>query len=150
VRRPNDLLRRARLGLTSPSGSGRQMSRQELAEAVNAYLFATTERASTLDGSYVGKLERGEHRWPCAVYRQAFRAVLGKSTDAELGFYIARRNNDAAIGHVSVAASRSPPGPLVPGRTGLLPLVGDVAVVYLIVASPESGPTRADRHVDAG
>jgi hypothetical protein len=33
---PNDLLRVARLALRSPSGSGRPMSRQELADAVNA------------------------------------------------------------------------------------------------------------------
>lgn len=86
VRRPNDVLRRARLGMASPSGSGRRMSRQELAEAVNVYLFATTRRVSNLDGNYVGRLERGEYRWPCKAYRQAFRAVLGASTDAELGF----------------------------------------------------------------
>jgi hypothetical protein len=34
VSEPNHLLRRARLRLLSPSGSGRRMSRQELAEAV--------------------------------------------------------------------------------------------------------------------
>jgi hypothetical protein len=35
------------------------MSRQELAEAVNAYIYATAQRVTTLDSSYVGKLERG-------------------------------------------------------------------------------------------
>ena len=35
---PNHLLREARRRLPSPSGSGRPMSRQELADGVNAYL----------------------------------------------------------------------------------------------------------------
>jgi hypothetical protein len=38
-RMPNDLIRQARLALRSPSGSGRPMSRQELAEAVNAWVY---------------------------------------------------------------------------------------------------------------
>lgn len=90
VRRPNDRLRRARLRLVSPSGSGRPLSRQELAEAVNAYLFTATGRVVSLDGSYVGGLERGEYRWPGADYRRAFRAVLGAATDVDLGFFITR------------------------------------------------------------
>jgi hypothetical protein len=35
---PSHLLREARLRMPSPSGSGRPMGRQELADAVNAYL----------------------------------------------------------------------------------------------------------------
>jgi hypothetical protein len=72
------------------------MSRQALAEAVNAHVFATTKRVTGLDANYVGKLERGEIRWPSAEYRQAFRAVLGVSTDADLGFYVIRRTVDDA------------------------------------------------------
>ncbi|MEV7231973.1 hypothetical protein AB0M79_33940 [Polymorphospora sp. NPDC051019] len=87
----NDLLRNARLNRPSTSGSGRAMSRQELAEAVNARMFAVTGRVGGLDGNYVGKLERGEYRWPGADYRAAFRAVLGAASDADLGFYVNRR-----------------------------------------------------------
>jgi hypothetical protein len=115
------------------------MSRQELAEAVNAFLFAATGRVSNLDGSYVGRLEPGEYRWPCKAYRQAFRAVLGALADAELGFYIVRRTGDddtaTEYGHVVLSrnelAGHLPDGMrlAVPGR--------DVIVVYVIVAGGE-------------
>ncbi len=64
------------------------MSRQELADAVNAYAYRRTGRRVAVDARYVGKLERGEHRWPYEHCRTALREVLGKSTDAELGFFI--------------------------------------------------------------
>ncbi len=66
------------------------MSRQELAEAVNAYLWKMYEHAANVDANYVGKLERGDHRWPQDLYREAFRAVLGVATDHALGFFIVR------------------------------------------------------------
>ncbi|WP_432832939.1 hypothetical protein [Dactylosporangium sp. CA-092794] len=92
----NTKLTRARCRVSSPSGSGQPMSRQELAEAVNAYLWATFHRRTSLDASYVGKLENGKHRWPHEQYRQAFRAALGVETDAELGFYPTRRRAPTA------------------------------------------------------
>lgn len=90
-RRPNNLLRRARLAWKSPTGSGRAMSRQELAEAVSAHLHATTGRVFDIDDVYIGNLERGDTRWPRAHIRTALRVVLGAETDAELGLYINRR-----------------------------------------------------------
>ncbi len=96
-RQPNLRFRDARLRLRSPSGSGRHMSRQELADAVNSYLWETYSRTAALDGNYVGKLERGDHRWPQSIYREAFRAVLGASTDTEIGFYINRREPTAEV-----------------------------------------------------
>jgi len=85
---PNDLLRQARLALRSPSGSGRVLSRQELAEAVNASVYAQTGRCCHLDAGYIGKLERGETRWPLAHYRAGLRAALGADTDADLGLFV--------------------------------------------------------------
>lgn len=85
VRRPNDLLRRARESRLSPSGSGRPMSRQELADAASAYL------PHPITAAYIGKLERGELRWPTKATREALRRVLGAREDRELGFYITRR-----------------------------------------------------------
>ncbi|KXK62689.1 hypothetical protein AWW66_07155 [Micromonospora rosaria] len=64
------------------------MSRQELAEAVNAYAYEHAGRRVTVDARYVGKLERGEHRWPFEPCRTALRKVLGKATNAELGFFV--------------------------------------------------------------
>jgi hypothetical protein len=87
------------------------MSRQELAEAVNRHVFVTEERVSNLDGKYVGKLERGEYRWPSAASRRAFRAVLGVSADADVGFYITRRPaDDSGTGNAPVPARRDGPG----------------------------------------
>jgi tetratricopeptide (TPR) repeat protein len=87
---PNRPLREARLRMPSPSGSGRSMSRQELADAVNAYLAPMDESEATLDANHIGKLERGAHRWPNDLRREAFRHVLEASTDSELGFHIIR------------------------------------------------------------
>lgn len=86
--RPNDLLGSARRSLLSPSGSGLCLSREELADAMVAYL--TVHRPGLrcgVNSVYIGKLERGTHRWPVAHYREALRAVLGRATDAELGFF---------------------------------------------------------------
>jgi len=68
------------------------MSRQELAELVNTHLLKTAKLTTDLDGNYIGKLERGVHRWPSAGYRNAFRTVLNAATDADLGFYITGRS----------------------------------------------------------
>lgn len=92
LRQPNRLLRQARLRLLSPSGSGRPMTRQELADAVNAHVFRATGRYACTDAHYIGRLERGQRRWPGDHYRLGLRAALGVDTDAELGLYIARRN----------------------------------------------------------
>lgn len=119
ARRPNTLLRDARLRLRSPSGSGRRMSRQELAEAVNAYLWERYRRRAALDGSYVGKLERGDHRWPHEVYREAFRALLKVSTDAAIGFHVSRREPTTATGRlVPTAISGAMPAGVVPLSSG--------------------------------
>lgn len=67
------------------------MSRQGLADQVNAYLYGSSSAiTSGVDAKYVGKLERGKYRRPNELYRQAFRHVLRASTDAEIGFYILR------------------------------------------------------------
>lgn len=92
---PNDKLRSARMSRRSPSGSGRSLSRQELADLVNAELARNHGSYGALDATYIGKLERGEHRWPQERYRRAFRAVLTAHTDAELGFFVIRRQIEA-------------------------------------------------------
>jgi hypothetical protein len=71
------------------------MSRWDLAEAVAAWLFEQAGHVANIGAEYVGKLERGEHRWPSAHYRTAFRAVLGAESDAQLGFFVIRGGNDA-------------------------------------------------------
>ncbi|MEV6926726.1 hypothetical protein AB0M46_19785 [Dactylosporangium sp. NPDC051485] len=93
---PNDLLRLARLATSSQSRPGQPMSRQELADAVNAAVQASTGRASTLDRNAIWKLEAGRHRWPAAATRAGFRAVLGAERDTDLGFYIIRGTQASA------------------------------------------------------
>ncbi|OKI87230.1 hypothetical protein [Micromonospora sp. CB01531] len=64
------------------------MSRQELAETANAWLYEYMGRRTAIADRYIGALERGDTRWPSAHYRAALRAVLDKATDAELGFFV--------------------------------------------------------------
>jgi hypothetical protein len=94
ARTANRLLMTARRAMLSPSGSGRPMSRAELADACNQYVAALRPGPSAgqwagMTASHVGSYERGEIRWPNADYRAALRTVLG-ATDAELGLYIDR------------------------------------------------------------
>src|SRR5262245_4539565 len=85
---PNLKFRTAREATPSPTTPGYSMSRAELADAVNEHLWHTTKkRYTSLDARAIGRYERGEIQWPTAVYRTALRAVLGASTDADLGFY---------------------------------------------------------------
>ena len=91
---PNHQLRAARTALLSPSGSGRPMSRQELADACNAelarrYLGQGRRRWAGITEKTIGALERGEIRWPNRDYRQALCAVL-KMDVHSLGLYIDR------------------------------------------------------------
>lgn len=88
----NDQLRRARERTESPNSTGRPLSRQELAELVNAWVFEHKNCTVELDANYIGKLEQGAIRWPRDGDRRAgLRAVLGANTDAELGFRRPRR-----------------------------------------------------------
>lgn len=85
--RRNDLLRRARERTESTVCAGRQMTQRELAELVNRYVWDRFGQMVEVDDNYVGKLERGVIRWPNRRYREAFRAILGASRDADLGFW---------------------------------------------------------------
>lgn len=109
----NDLIRRARLRLFSPSGSGRRMSREELADAVNERLGIRY----AIDARYVGEMERGRVRYPSAPRRQAFREVLGASSDGEIGFWHRGSNLDEAFVASEDATSLVIPGPVVSSPT---------------------------------
>lgn len=92
---PNHQLRTERRALFSSSGSGRPMSRQELADACNAELerrYATQggrRRWAGMIEKTVGAIERGEIRWPNEDYRWALCTVLG-ADERSLGLYIVR------------------------------------------------------------
>ncbi|MGH3885994.1 MAG: XRE family transcriptional regulator [Pseudonocardiaceae bacterium] len=88
----NDQLRAARERTASPTHPDECLTRQELAELVNAYIWDHHDKKIVaLNANYLGKLERGHIRWPSKLYREALRAILGVPTDAALGFINARR-----------------------------------------------------------
>jgi tetratricopeptide (TPR) repeat protein len=111
----NQLLEAARRRLPSPAGAPRPMSRQELAEAVNHYLWTTHQTRDNLDRGDIGAYERGEIRWPNDGRREAFRVVLGAAHDHQLGFYTGKTPQPPT----AQAAAASPPAPTDPhpGRT---------------------------------
>ncbi|MGH3916444.1 MAG: XRE family transcriptional regulator [Pseudonocardiaceae bacterium] len=125
---PNDLLRGAREGIESPHASGDHLSREELADLVNAWLFDRTgSRRGELDGNYIGKLEQGRIRWPQDPNRRAaLRAVLKANTDAELGLRRPRRGRTMVRGvdrqHFLRAGLGAGAGAVI-GSAGLLALL---------------------------
>ncbi|QFZ18674.1 hypothetical protein [Saccharothrix syringae] len=127
---PNDLLRAARKRTASAALPTESMSRRELAEAVNAWLWRTTGKRYSLDAHTIARYERGSVRWPGAHYRAALRHVLGVATDAELGFRAMSAPLPVDVAASTVASSsdehvvetdwqvRALPGPA--GRPGAL------------------------------
>jgi hypothetical protein len=151
-RPPNAQLGDARRRLLSPSGSGRALSRQELADAVNAYLWVTYRERGSVDRGYVGKLEQGVHRWPRARVREAFRHVLNAATNADLGFFIIR--NDTSV--LGTAAQSRVSGEDDVNRRELLADMRAPALGTLIAAMvgpfADTGKMRnksVDSHLDA-
>ncbi|WP_423464271.1 hypothetical protein ACO229_06845 [Promicromonospora sp. MS192] len=112
VLEPNTRLRAARQAKNSPSGSGRPMSRAELAELANQAI-PHEQAPANLDTRAIGRYERGETRWPQEPYRHALRAVLGAATDADLGFFPTPRGRtvpgqpDDLIGWIERASALS-------------------------------------------
>ncbi len=125
---PNDLLRGARERIESPHASGDHLSREELADLVNTWLFERTgSRRAELDGNYIGKLEQGRIRWPQDPNRRAaLRAVLKANTDAELGLRRPRRGRTMVRGvdrqHFLRAGLGASAGAVI-GSAGLLALL---------------------------
>jgi hypothetical protein len=88
------------------------MSRQELAEAVNAWQWEHREVKDHLDENHIGSYERGEYRWPRRLRRDGLRAVTGARTDAELGFTPRRRNRPKPT-----PSAQTPDRAVIPGRS---------------------------------
>jgi SAM-dependent methyltransferase len=91
---PNDVLAMHRQRLASPWRKGQYISRTELADLVNQTLrdlFPGRSLNGLLaDSRWIGKLERGDHRWSSPERRAALRHIFGVASDAELGLYIDR------------------------------------------------------------
>jgi hypothetical protein len=91
VSTPNEKLVAARLRTSSPSSSGTCLSRQELAELINATVYRQTGKVVAVDHHWIGRLERGDYSWPREDYRAALRAIFGVTSDASLGFTNSRQ-----------------------------------------------------------
>jgi hypothetical protein len=122
VAEPNHQLQRARTRIASPTAPGEPLSRRELAELVNAWLYEHTGRVGVVDDHYIGKLERGVVRWPQVDYRAAMRTVLRVREDHELGFrrHCGRRR-PAGDGDVLPSAPLVPPRSADLGRAAVAP-----------------------------
>ncbi|MEU9507756.1 XRE family transcriptional regulator [Micromonospora sp. NPDC048170] len=119
---PNAQLATRRAGLSSPRRPGQRMSRTELADAVNIALDRLYPgrdlTAQYVDHRWVGKLERGESRWPSEERRAALRLALDAASDADLDLYSPRRSSSGipdAVDRQQVAQSGSHPDLLPTG-----------------------------------
>ncbi|MGH3427680.1 MAG: hypothetical protein ACRDQZ_08955, partial [Mycobacteriales bacterium] len=86
----NDEFRAAREGTESLTYPGYGLTRQELAERVNTYIYHHDKTMTEASANYIGQVERGDIGWPCKLYREAYREIFGVSTDSALGFVNAR------------------------------------------------------------
>ncbi|MGH3856097.1 MAG: XRE family transcriptional regulator [Pseudonocardiaceae bacterium] len=87
----NERFRAARERTASPDHPDEGLSRRDLAELANAWIWEHHKTMTSLDSNHVGKIERGLVRWPSKLCREAFRAILGAPTDTALGFTNPRR-----------------------------------------------------------
>ncbi len=144
-REPNDLLHAARSRMKSPTGSDRPMSRQELADAINRYMHekttGTRQKPPLIDAAFVGRYELGRHRWPAALVREGFCAVLGIDNPADIGFYINRSTSLRSDHHrltLPEADETSPPS-LKPGYPGDVPAAADVTRAGSVAVQADTG-----------
>ncbi|MEV6800563.1 hypothetical protein AB0M91_19785 [Micromonospora rifamycinica] len=100
------------------------MSRQELAEAVNAWLYERTGRQTDIASRYIGRLERGETRWPSAHCRRALRALLDKASDAQLGFFViqghAKDHGQSVLGQAPAAVRPDVAADICPANSSVV------------------------------
>jgi hypothetical protein len=93
----NDQFRAARQRTASLAYPDECLSRQELAELANAWIWEHHHKKVELTGNYIGKLEPGVIRWPGTLYREAFRAIFGVAKDSALGFVNSRARSRRAV-----------------------------------------------------
>ncbi|WP_157126429.1 XRE family transcriptional regulator, partial [Nocardia mikamii] len=104
------------------------MSRRELAEAVNSFLWRSQGLRREIDAHTIARYERGAVRWPGKDYRTALCAVLG-ATAAELGFVADRRRNQVAAHRDVLAVDLMSPFDLETIPDDYLPVPGSAVRV---------------------
>ncbi|MBV9139315.1 MAG: XRE family transcriptional regulator [Pseudonocardiales bacterium] len=91
----NHQFREARARTASLTHPKEGLSRQELAELVNDWVWKHHRTEVDFDRNYIGKIEQGVIRWPGTMCREALREILSVSADSELGFVNARARRQA-------------------------------------------------------
>jgi len=143
---PNDKFRGVRERTKSPDHPDECLSRQELADKANAWIWEHHGKRYDLNKNYVGKIEQGIIRWPDAVRRAAFRAILKVPKDSELGFINARARSRRAVVKLDDVKRRH----LIETTTfGVSGLVLGEAVAELVEILQVSEPTPIPRRVGA-
>jgi hypothetical protein len=102
----NTDLRAARLNVMSPVRAGRRMNRAEFADRLNAEisrLYPGRRDLAVVTGDYIGKLERGEIRWPGVERRLAILNVLGVDRIDLLGLHPPRDTPETTIEGANLA-----------------------------------------------
>ena len=94
---PNDKFRDAREHTQSPDHPDECLSRQELADQANTWIWEHHHKKYDLNAKYIGKIEQGVIRWPDTVRRAAFREIFKVRKDSELGFVNARARYYRAV-----------------------------------------------------
>ncbi|MGQ0773639.1 MAG: hypothetical protein ACT4NY_04330 [Pseudonocardiales bacterium] len=85
----------------------RVLTQAQVAEMVAEAVERATGRRCGIDADYVSKVERGEISWPGVDYRSAFRAVLGATSDADLGLSCPRSSETTLIVASSIVTGES-------------------------------------------
>jgi tetratricopeptide (TPR) repeat protein len=128
------------------------MSRRELAEAANAYVWEHTggRQRTNMTEHDIGRYERGEVHWPDDWRRVGLRRVLGAESDRELGFY-PNRKTSAPPAHKlgDDEAARSASRVSAPGEERLEHVMSNPASVDLVtVAYLREAVHRIDARYD--
>jgi hypothetical protein len=109
---PNVRLRNARERTPSREHPGECLSRQELADLVNAYLWKTYAQLAEIDAGYIGKLERDFAALMMAGGDPVNATVVAATTvEGAATISSARRPSLATAGRKHRALSRCPRGP---------------------------------------
>jgi tetratricopeptide (TPR) repeat protein len=116
------------------------MSRRELAEAANAYVWEHTggRQRTNMTEHDIGRYERGEVHWPGDWRLFGLRGVLGVDSDVELGFYPNRKTSTS-----SVVTGHRPPSPDIDGERS-------TSTDTTATGGPPRGMPRVDRDAELG
>jgi transcriptional regulator with XRE-family HTH domain len=135
--KPNQLFRQARYGL--------KLTRKQLADEVNQHLPA----GNTIDATDIGRIERGQVTWPRADRREAFRMVLGVTSDSAIGLVNTRsifvnkaRDSEQKDSILSISSSGSHASPATVGRSE------NFSVRFPLLESPWEILERLDTEAD--